>query len=108
MSFWKRFNKLFKSKTDKGVDPLKDDTKGIVTENSEIEQKLFSTFFESKHLIAANFDDLFYEEVTHIYEEIKSTNHETSRSNENIQELRAKLNEEITIKEIKRAIKNED
>ena len=105
VAFWKRFNKLFKTKSDKGVDPLKDDIKGIVTENCDIEQKLFSTFFESKHLVAENFDDLFYEEVTHMYEEIKSTNHETPDRHENIKELRAKLNEEITIKEIKKAIK---
>ena len=72
VAFWKKFNKLFKSKSEKGVDPLEDDTKGVVTENSEIEQKLFSTFFESKPLIAANFDDVFYEEVSLLYEEIKS------------------------------------
>ena len=105
VSFWKKFNRLFKSKTDKGVDPLKDETKGIVTDNSEIEQKLFGTFFESKHLVAANFDDLFYEEVIRIHDEIKSTSYVTPERHENISVLRAKLNEEVTIAEIKKAIK---
>ena len=99
VEFWKRFNKLFKSKADKGVDPLKDEAQGVVTENLEIGEKLFSTFFESKHLIAENFDDYFYEEIVHLYNEIKiedsDGNHETQ----------AELNVNVTLKEITSAIK---
>ena len=103
--FWKKFNMLFKSKTDKGVDPLIDETKGLVTENKEIEEKLFETFFESKHLVAENFDEHFYEEVIGIYEEIKSARFEPQDNQGRISELREMLNAEITIQEVKKAIK---
>ena len=99
VEFWKRFNKLFKSKTDKGVDPLKDEVQGVVTENLEIGEKLFSTFFESKHLTVGNFDDHFYEEVVHMYNELKG---EDSDEND---ETQVELNGNVTLKEITSAIK---
>ena len=46
--FWKKFKAMFANTGEKGVDPLSDDNLGIITENSEIEDKLFDTFFESK------------------------------------------------------------
>ena len=105
VAFWKKFNQLFKSRTNKGVDPLIDDRGGIATENCEIEQKLFSTFFESKHLISTNFDDTFYEEVNRLYEEIVATNYEPQTRVGNTSNLQSALNSEITIEEIKAAIK---
>ena len=103
--FWKKFNQLFKTKTDKQVDPLKDEDGGIITNNSEMEQKLFSTFFESKHLISSNFDDTFYEEVNMLYDEIKNRNYEREISCNNISEMQKELNKKISIREIKNAIK---
>lgn len=101
LQFWKQFNSLFKSKSEKGIDPLNDEDKGILTENSEIEEKLFSTFFEARHLDAADFDDTFYETVTNLYEDIKHNNFEDEANSG----LSDSLNAPITIKEIKNAIK---
>ena len=105
VAFWKKFNKLFKKKTDQGVDPLKDDNGGIITKNSEIEDKLFSTFFESNHLVSENFDNLFYQEVNRLYDEVKESNFKENSSNKHISDLQKILNSEVTIKEIKDAIK---
>ena len=106
VTFWKKFNQLFKIRTSKGVDPLKNETGQIVTENSEIEEMLFCTFFESKHLISSNFDSVFYEEVNRLYEEIKTSNFQNPETvTENIADLQSALNAKITINEIKKAIK---
>ena len=84
------------------MDPLLDDDGGILTDGVDIEKKLFSTFFESKHISVGNFDDVFYETVNTMYENIKANNFEI----ENPSEIQQKLNEEITIKDLKWAIKN--
>lgn len=101
VQFWKRFNKLFKKKVEKGIDPLAGENGGIVTEEKEIEEKLFNTFFESKHLAVGDFDDVFYNTVLDIYEDLKSMNDQIE-AQDDIQET---LNEKITIKEIQWAIK---
>ena len=106
VAFWKKFNQLFKVRTNKGVDPLKKENGQVVTENSEIEEMLFSTFFESKHLIASNFDSVFYEEVNRLYEEIKTSSFQRPETvTENIASLQSALNAKITISEVKTAIK---
>ena len=105
VEFWKKFNKLFKTRSEKGVDPLKDEKGCIISENSKIEETLFGTFFESKHLISTNFDNLFYNEVNRIYDEIKSRNFESQLFGSTISELQDILNSNISITEIKAAIK---
>ena len=102
LDFWKRFNNLFKVKTEKGIDPLIADDGHLVTEDADIEGILFSTFFESKHLSVGNFDDAFYDTVNNIYSDIKANNYKTEVQDEDQQ----RLNEKITLKEIKKAIKN--
>ena len=102
LEFWKRFNNLFKVRTEKGVDPLIDDDGQLMTENEDIEEILFSTFFESKHLAIGDFDDVFYDAVNNIYSDIKANNYEMEIQDE----VQQKLNEEITMKEIKKAIKS--
>ena len=102
LKFWKEFNRLFKKKVDQGVEPLFGDDGGILTEAVDIECKLFSTFFESKHISNENFDDLFYETINSLYHNIQDNNYDIDNSSE----IQRKLNEKITMKEIKWAIKN--
>ena len=101
--FWKKFKAMFANTGEKGVDPLSDDNLGIITENSEIEDKLFDTFFESKHLHDADLDDDFYEEIMREYDDLQSdTNDPTETNATNPQSI---LNTPITVNEIKAAIK---
>ena len=65
--FWKEFNKIFKKKSEGEIDPLKDDTGGLVTDNAGIEEKMFSTFFQCRHMINADFDLFFFDTVNHLY-----------------------------------------
>ena len=102
LNFWKQFNKLFKKKVDQGIDPLLGDEGEILTEVKDIETRLFSTFFESKHISVGNFDDVFYDTINALYENIKSNNFKI----ENQSEIQQKLNAKISMKEIKWAIKN--
>ena len=98
--FWKDFNKLFKKKTNQKVDPLFDERNQLQTENEEIESCLFSVFFEAKHLKDGDFDQNFYEEVNDIYNRL--INQEpTQETDENVN----MLNAEITLPELKKAIK---
>ena len=71
--FWKEFNSLFKPKADQNISCLLvNDT--IITDETEIEEEMFSTFFEAKH-IQDNWDDFdqqFYNNVIDIYSDIES------------------------------------
>ena len=100
--FWKKFNAMFKKTADKGIDPLIDENLKVITENSEIEEKLFETFFQSKHLHDADLDENFYEELVKEYEDIKNRNMEDEDTQVAPQNI---INAPITIKEIKEAIK---
>ena len=102
LKFWKEFNSLFKKKVNQGIEPLFGDDGGILTDATDIESKLFSTFFESRHISNGNFDDLFYETINAVYHNIQDNNYNI----ENPDEFQQKLNARITIKEIKWAIKN--
>ena len=102
LKFWKDFNRLFKKKVDQGVEPLFGDDGGILTDAADIESKLFSTFFESRHISNGNFDDMFYETINALYHNIQENNYNIDNTNE----IQQKLNAKITIKEIKWAIKN--
>ena len=100
--FWKDFNKIFKKKSLQKIDPLLTEKKELLTENNQIEECLFSVFFEAKHLVNGNFDDAFYEEINNIYDKI---------INENIQPppntyKKCNLYDEIKIEEIRKAMKS--
>ena len=101
LKFWKRFNRLFKKKVDQGVDPLFNEDGSILTDIQDIETRLFSTFFESKHISSGNFDDVFYNTVNAMYEDIENNNFNMDNQND----IQKKLNGKITLKEIKWAIK---
>ena len=101
-NFWKKFNKLFKKKTEQGIDPLFDDNGGILTHSEDIENKLFSTFFESKHISSGNFDEVFYTSINEMYDDILANHYEL----DNESDIQKKLNSKITMKEIKWAVKN--
>ena len=102
--FWKEFNKIFKRKSDGSVDPLEDGNGGLITEHKEMEEKLFGTFFQCKHMTDADFDEYFYEETNKLYEELK----EQSRLASDEDEEQAELNADISIGEILKAIRKTD
>ena len=99
-TFWKKFNALFKKKEKPGIDPLQDDDGSFLTSPEEIEEKMFETFFQCKHMISGDFDDFFYNTVNNLYEEMKSQS--------NAVEDYTELNSPITMNEIKKAIKSTD
>ena len=101
IKFWKDFNKIFKKKSVNKIDPLFDAEENLQTEVEEIEQCLFSTFFEAKHLSEGNFDEMFLTEVENIYNRILSE--EPSEFNED--DL-YNLNQDITISELQKAMKS--
>lgn len=102
--FWKEFNKIFKTKTEEGVDPLDDGNGGLMTENKEKEVKLFGTFFQCRHMTNADFDEYFHDSVNDLYEGIMSENIYNIVYDDEQQEL----NSPISDAEIKKAIKNTD
>ena len=71
--FWKEFNQIFKKKKGQKVDPLFNNAGTFLTDAGDIEELLFSTFFEGHHLQDGNFDDHFYNETNRIYKNIIST-----------------------------------
>ena len=100
--FWKEFNKMFKKKVDNKVEPLIDEKGNLITEQKGINDTMFSTFFEAKHLRAFQFDDEFCATVTHIYNEaIDITMIDQNESDED----QKNLNNVITLSEIKKTIK---
>ena len=98
--FWKEFNQLFKKKTDQKIDPLINKDGKIVTDNANMEELMFGTFFEGHHLKDANFDDAFYVETNRIYSEIMQGD-----IVEEIEGPLKELNSEITVAELKVAIR---
>ena len=102
LHFWKEFNKIFKKKTVQKIDPLEDGNDGFLTDPVDIENCLFSTFFEGKHLVKENFDNVFYTEVNRLYEEIMKD--EVNQVNQN-EEDESILNRKVTEQEIIKSIK---
>jgi exonuclease III len=102
--FWKDFNKLFKKKSTQKVDPLLDENGELLTENDQIDQCLFSVFFEGKHLIEENFDDTFYKTINDMYDHIIEDDYVNDLTEE-LAESVDDLNSDITIEEILKAIK---
>ena len=99
-NFWKKFNSIFKKKNKSGVDPLLDNG-SFITEAEEIEEKLFGTFFQCKHMIEGDFDEFFFNTVNNLYEELETDNIETCESQK-------ELNKDVSLSEIKKAIKSTD
>ena len=99
-TFWKKFNALFKKKEKPGIDPLQEDDGSFLTSPEEIEEKMFETFFQCKHMISGDFDEFFYNTVNNLYDEMKNQSTEDEEHNE--------LNSPITMNEIKKAIKSTD
>ena len=102
--FWKDFNQLFKKKTIQKVDPLIGENGELLTENDQIDQCLFSVFFEGKHLIKENFDDNFYKSINDIYDHIIEDDYVNNLTEEQAQCV-DDLNRDITIEELLKAIK---
>ena len=100
--FWKEFNKIFKKKSDGRIDPLKDGKGGFITNTDELEERMFSTFFQCQHMVDQDFDDFFYAKVNQLYTEIKVKPIENE--NEDLREL----NSFVSLNEIKKAIKKTD
>ena len=99
--FWVKFNKLFKKKGKQKVDPLINSDGDLLTDETELDNCLFSVFFEAKHLQVENFDEAFYREVNRIYDDIISEELLMHAQPDHIK----KLNSPITIEEIKKAIR---
>ena len=97
--FWTEFNRLFKTKTAGGVEPLDGPDGGLLTDNKEIESKLFETFFECKHMQDGDFDEHFYATINDLYSDILEEDDEILDQDEYA------LNSAIKIDEINKAIK---
>ena len=76
ITFWKNFNRLFKPPTDEQVEALVTSSGEVLTENDQIEQELFDTFFKARHIEEniSKFDEPFYEETNKLYSDIKDNN----------------------------------
>ena len=101
--FWKKFNALFKKKSEQYVEPLIDNNGTIISESDKIENEMCSTFFKGKHLQLADFDDEFYNEINIMYEDILREMEDTTAN----RILPDHLNGQITIKEIRDTIKKQ-
>ena len=101
--FWNDFNKIFKKKSVQNVDPLLNKNNELLTEPKDIENCLFSVFFEGQHLINGDFDDAFFQVVNNLYEQIIS---EDDEAQPNPQPNRSNIYQNITVSEIKKAMKS--
>ena len=72
--FWKEFNRLFKPPSDQQVEALVREDGVVITENSDLEEELFETFFKAKHIEENRnkFNQEFYDEINQLYSDIKS------------------------------------
>ena len=102
--FWSNFNKIFRKKSKQKVDPLLNSDGDLLTEIEDLDNCLFSAFFECKHLSEENFDDMFYQEINNIYEKIINEDQSLNDSNEYV-EATKNLNDDISFQEIKKAIR---
>ena len=101
LRFWKEFNSIFKKKTQQNIDPLFNNKGDFLTDINDMEELMFATFFEGHHLQDGNFDDYFYNETNRIYNEIINNQQPSDQL-----DCAEEINAEITIAEIKAAIKS--
>ena len=109
--FWKEFNKIFQKKTVQKIDPLDDGAGGVLTDKKDLENCLFTVFFEAKHLVTGNFDDVFYTEVNNLYDEIinaESAGVDQGNGDEDLHNLNRDVTEDEFIKAIKYTGKSVD
>ena len=102
--FWKDFNRIFKNKADQDIDPLHNGNGGLVTEIQELEEIMFDTFYKNTHMNNADFDEDFHDSINEMYEEIKAEACNGVEEGEGLSELNA----DISVAEIKKAIKRTD
>ena len=96
--FWKEFKKITTKKVNQNISPLEDCKGNILTENEEMEQLLFNTFFECEHMKEASFNEEFFVETNAKFDEIMEQVHvETEDSKQ--------LNDSVTKEEIIKNIK---
>ena len=98
--FWKEFKKITTKKNQQKINPLDNGNGDILTENEEIEQLLFSTFFECKHMEEVSFNEEFHQQTNEQYENIMH-----HKENNEDQEETKELNSEISEEEIKKCLK---
>ena len=98
--FWKKFNSLFSRKDKPGIDPLQEPDGSFLTSPEEIEEKLFATFFQCRHMLTGDFDEHFYHTIEDLYLEVKHQDIEDGDYDQ------VALNAPITQGEIKKAIKS--
>ena len=103
--FWREFNKMFNKKSIQRIDPLNDGKGGLLTDQKDMENCLFSIFFEGKHLENQAFDNNFYEEVCNLYDMIIEDDDYLQHSQESPANS-DELNAEITIEEITKSLKS--
>ena len=71
--FWKEYRRIFSPKADNKTEALLNDSGVLLTDNKEIEEELFKTFFEGALYLSkghANFDEDFKTETEKEYEEL--------------------------------------
>ena len=100
--FWKDFKKIFKKKSTQKIDPIFDNKNQLLTEVKDIENCMFSVFFEANHLSNGDFDDAFIDEINNIYDRIIS---EELPTTPNLLQDMDQLYKKISIEEIRKAIK---
>ena len=100
--FWSEFKKITTRKTNQKINPLENGEGDILTENEEMEQLLFSTFFECKHMESVGFNEEFYQETNDRYQYIIG---QDDMNSEEVLELNSQITQEEIVKNIKE-IKN--
>ena len=98
--FWKKFNRLCKSKVSPSVDSLVDEENNLISDEIDSENILYKTFFSGEHLINCNFDSQFKNTIESQYIDIM---------NENIDPFifeHDEINSPVTDEELSYAIKN--
>ena len=70
--FWKEFNRLFKPASDQRIEAIVREDGSVITDNQELEEELFSTFFKAKHIESnsSHFNQDFYDDTNQCYSEI--------------------------------------
>ena len=114
--FWKEFKRMFAKKADKKVEPLSDPiSNDIKTDPKEIEDLLFSSFFEGRHLQekGQDFDDKFFQAVNEIYDSILNEENNKIRLESDLENTQPSfqsdvtdMNSAITIEEFSYFVKN--
>ena len=113
--FWKEYRRIFSPKADNKTEALLNDSGVLLTDNKEIEEELFKTFFEGAHLSKghANFDEDFKTETEKEYEELVTNDFKdpdqlpyTEAVEAETGSTRRKMNDRVSSEEILQVIKD--